>query len=356
MMKRKDFNKMALLGAAAGFVSCNVTSEVTQKENTVKTPKVKMKPLIKPKKLKEGDTIGLIAPGSPFTEEAYERALTNITKLGFKYKNANNLFLRYGYLAGDDKSRVEDIHQMFADPEVDAIWCVRGGYGTTRLLYDLDYDLIEKNPKILLGYSDITALLQAIHKMTGLVTFHGPVASTEMTDYIIENFRSVLMSTDKNIRIKNKIVENDSEAFKPEIMVNGHMKGQLAGGNLSLLAAIAGTPYQLDAKNKLIFIEDIGEKPYRIDRMLTQIRQTANLKEANGIFLGVFNDCDSEPGDQNTLSLKEALIDRLGYLNIPVFYGFSFGHIAEICTLPVGIEGAFVMDKQELILFESSVV
>ena len=358
-MKRKDFNKMALLGAAAGFVSCNVSSEIQHSGKSEKISNqghIQKKPLIKPKKLKEGDTVGLIAPGSPFSAEAYERALTNITQLGFKYKNAKNLFLKYGYLAGDDKSRIEDIHQMFADPEVDAIWCVRGGYGTTRLLYDLDYELIQKNPKILLGYSDITALLQAIHKMTGLVTFHGPVASTEMTDYIEEGFRSVLMSTEKNIKLNNKISENDSDEFKPEIIVNGHMKGQLAGGNLTLLSAMAGTPYQLDATDKLIFIEDVGEKPYRIDRMLTQLRQTANLKEAHGIVLGVFNDCNAKPDEKNTLSLKETLIDRLGYLDIPVFYGFSFGHIDEMCTIPVGIEGAFVMDKQELVLFESAVV
>ncbi len=356
-MKRKDFNKLVFLGAASGFVSCNVSSGLPYQEKPTKENRFKQKKLIKPKRLKEGDTIGLIAPGSPFSEDAYERALTNIARLGFKYKNAKNLFLNYGYLAGDDKRRIDDIHQMFADPEVDAIWCVRGGYGTTRLLYDLDYDLIENNPKILLGYSDITALLQAIHKMTGLVTFHGPVASTEMTDYNTENFKSVLMTNDKNIKISNKIsYENDSVEFKPQIIVNGHMKGPLVGGNLTLLAAIAGTPYQLDAKDKLIFIEDIGEKPYRIDRMLTQLRQTANLKEANGIILGIFNDCNPDPEDKNTLSLKETLIDRLAYLDIPVFYGFSFGHIKEMCTLPIGIEGAFVMEKQELVLFENAVI
>ena len=354
-MKRKDFNKLVILGAA-GYVSCNTTSVIPQSQEVSKRQMSVKKPLLKPKKLKEGDTIGLIAPGSPFSKEAYERTVSNIIRLGFKYKNAKNLFLKYGYLAGDDKSRIEDIHQMFSDPEVDAIWCVRGGYGTTRLLYDIDYDLIEKNPKILMGYSDITALLQAIHKKTGLVTFHGPVGSTEMTDYNIANFRSVLMSTDNNTRITNKVTINESKEFNPQIIVNGHLKGQLAGGNLTLLAAIAGTEFQLDAKDKLIFIEDVGEKPYRIDRMLTQLRQTAHLKEANGIVLGVFKDCDAEPDEKNTLTLKETLIDRLGYLDIPVFYGFSFGHIEQICTIPVGIDATFVMDKQELILLENAVV
>lgn len=351
-MKRKDFNRLAILGAAGSVLSCKST-QGTVKDGTVVRKDIKK---IKPRKLKEGDTIGLIAPGSAFTQEAYERTIDNIKTMGFRYKNAKNLFLKYGYLAGDDKSRIEDIHQMFADPEVDAIWCVRGGYGTTRLLYDLDYELIKANPKILMGYSDITALLQAIHEKTGLVTFHGPVGSTELTDYIISNFQSVLMTIKKNTRISNQKSDNTTDEFNSEFIVPGHMKGQLAGGNLTLLASLAGTEFQLDASGKLVFIEDVGEKPYRIDRMLTQLLQVSNLNKANGILLGRFNDCDVEPGDNTSLRLKETLIDRLGYLDIPVYYGFSFGHVDEMCILPVGVEAGFDLKKEELILFESAVV
>ena len=146
---------------------------------------------IRPKKLKIGDTIGLISPASPVSDEAYSRTLKNLENLGFKYKTGDNILKKYGYLAGDDKGRVEDIHKMFADPEIDAVWCIRGGYGTTRIINDIDYSVIKNNPKVFIGYSDITALHLAIYQKTGLVSFHGPVASSEFTDYTTKCFKNL---------------------------------------------------------------------------------------------------------------------------------------------------------------------
>lgn len=349
-MKRKNFNRLILAGTTIGFTSCAVPS------NIVKDNKTSININIKPKRLKKGDTVGLIAPGSPFSEQAYQQTLNNLETLGLKFKNANNLFKKFGYVAGSDKERIDDIHQMFSDKDVDAIWCVRGGYGTTRLMYDLDYNLIRKNPKILVGYSDITALLQAIHIKTGLITFHGPVGSSELPPYSLESFKNVLMNPKKEYIITSFDIENTKSEYISEVISKGDMKGVLAGGNLSLLASMAGTPYNINAKGKIVFIEDIGEKPYRIDRMLTQLIQTTDLGDANGILLGVFNDCDVQEGDSNSLKLKETIKDRLGELGVPVYYGFSFGHIKNNCTLPVGIEAKFDTIKKELTLLENAVV
>ncbi len=351
-MKRKTFNRLLFAGAGLGVASCSVPLKIGKDERNLNEP---LK--IKPKRLSVGDTIGLIAPGSAFSKEAYKRTLENIESLGLRYKNAQNLFKNYGYVAGTDKERINDIHEMFADKEVDAVWCVRGGYGTTRIIEDLDYKLIKNNPKIIVGYSDITALLQAINSRTGLITFHGPVGASELTSYTLEQFRKVLFENEARVRIPiYENIDNEEQAYRPSILVKGKMRGELIGGNLSLLSALSGTNFNLRLKDKIVFIEDVGEKPYRIDRMLTQLVNSTDIYNAAGILLGVFNDCDVKPGTEGTLRLLDTLKDRLEPLGIPVFYGFSFGHIENMCTLPVGIEAEFDMGTEELILLENAVV
>ena len=348
-MKRRSFGKLTAMGLGAGLISCAPQSIIYRK-----TPHKNQ--TVKPEKLKEGDIIGLIAPASPFLEEQFKRATDQILSLKFRVKYGKNLNEKYGYLAGSDQQRVDDIHAMFADPDVKAIWCIRGGYGTTRLLHLIDFDLISRHPKLLIGYSDVTALLQAIFIKTGMVGVHGPVAASEFTDYTQEHFLDLVTKVQDKSVIRR--FDNDEEAEsgnKPQIIRSGKMEGELAGGNLSLLAALAGTEFQLNAKGKLVFIEDVGEKPYRIDRMLTQLLHTAKLDQAVGIILGVFEDC--EAGENNrSLSLIETFKDRLGNLGIPVYYGFSFGHIENMCSIPIGIKASFDPDKNELTLLESAVV
>ncbi len=352
-MKRKTFNRLLIAGAGLGVASCSVPLKVGEDKSNSISDSLK----IKPKRLKEGDTIGLIAPGSAFSKEAYKRTLENIESLELKYKNAKNLFKSYGYVAGTDKERIDDIHEMFDDKEVDAVWCVRGGYGTTRIIEDLDYKLIKNNPKIIVGYSDITALLQAINSRTGLITFHGPVGASELTPYTLEQFRKVLFENKAKVRIPiYKDLENEDQAFHPSIVVKGRMWGELIGGNLSLLSALSGTKFNLRLKDRIVFIEDVGEKPYRIDRMLTQLVNSTDINNAAGILLGIFNDCDVKPGTEGTLRLLDTLKDRLEPLGIPVFYGFSFGHIKNMCTLPVGIKAEFDMGTEELTLLENAVI
>ncbi len=347
-MKRRIFSKNILLGS--GLVS--LAACTTTKPNYTMS---KQNKIIKPKRLSKGDTIGLIAPASAFDDEGYNKTVKQLKSLGFNIKNAKNLFKKWGYLAGSDQDRVDDIHQMFSDSSIDGIWCVRGGYGVTRILHMLDYNLIRNNPKILIGYSDITALSHAIFLNTGLVGFHGPVGVSSMSPYTLKYVHHILMNPTATIKIENKI-SNDKPLFQPYTITSGRATGRLAGGNLSLLSALVGTDNHWDATDKLVFIEDIGEQPYSIDRMLTQLIQGANLHKAKGIILGVFKGCEKDDDGEASLSLKEVFEDRLGNLGIPVFYGYRFGHIKGISTLPVGIEASFDTAIPMLELLEPAVL
>ena len=348
-MKRGSFNKAVALSGMSVLVNFGL---IPEKSNGTDSKRTRMKP----QRLKKGDTIGLISPASPVSDEAFTRTLKNIETLGFNYKLGDNILKKYGYLAGEDRGRINDIHTMFADPEVNAVWCIRGGYGVTRIINDLDYDLIKENPKVFIGYSDITALHLAIQKQTGLITFHGPVASSEFTDYTLKCFQNLMMNNETNIVSHAYSEGKDPKIYKPETLVPGHMEGKLVGGNLSLLASLAGTPFQLKCEDKIVFIEDVDEKPYRVDRMLTQLIDSSELRKSKGILLGIFEDCEAKPEEKNTLKLQETLRDRLGSIGIPVYYGFSFGHIKNNCTLPIGIKASFDTDKQELILKEKALL
>ena len=315
-----------------------------------------MKKCLKPKALAPGDTIGLITPSSSITEEKLAKAISNMELLGLKVKLGKHIKVINGYLAGTDKQRLEDLHNMFADDDVDGIWCIRGGYGVGRILPKINYKLIKKNPKVLIGYSDITALLIAIHKKTGLIGFHGPLASSDFTDYSVKHLKGVLMNPTSYYTIGHAIDIDDlkDKAYHSKVIRVGKAKGELTGGNLTLLAAAVGTDFQPKFKNKLVFIEDIGEKPYRLDRMFTQLLQSTDLHKAAGIALGVFEDCEAKEGDRS-LSLMEMFNDRLGHLNMPIIYGLSLGHIKNHMTLPVGIKAELDTMKRTIKLLESGV-
>ena len=344
-MERRDFSKYigkgAIMSAMSPFLAI---------------PTVMTKPLIKPRALKKGDTIGFITPAGPVSAERIEKATKSMEAMGFNVKHSKAIEARYGHLAGMDQERLADIHRQFADPQVDAVWAIRGGYGCTRLLPYIDYALIRKNPKILMGYSDITALHNAIHQKTGLVTFHGPVGATTMTDYNVMHLEAVLrngLSPHRIYASDENIAKNDP-VYAIEVFREGIATGVLAGGNLCLLASMVGTPFQVDLRGKLVFIEDVGEKPYKIDRMLTQLLQSSNLHLAKGIILGIFEDCQPKD-EQYSLSLRDTLIERLGGLGIPVMYGVSFGHILNMCTLPIGIQARLDTAKQTVTLLEKAV-
>jgi muramoyltetrapeptide carboxypeptidase len=312
--------------------------------------------LIKPRRLKQGDTIGLIVPASPVSEEKIQKTISNLEGSGFKLKFGTHIRANNGHLAGTDEERLADLHAMFADKTVDAVWCIRGGYGCTRLLPNIDYKLIKANPKIFIGYSDITALHQAIHQATGLVSFHGPVGASDFTDYTKSNVLMTLMEG-KNTQVILPCNENQQKedlAYRVQILREGVATGKLIGGNLSLMAALIGTKYQMDFKNKLVFIEDVGERPYSIDRMLTHLLQGSNLHQAAGIALGIFEDCQPK-NEQYSMSLLDTLRDRLMPLNIPLIYGLSFGHISNQFTFPIGIEVRLDVGAKTMTFLESAV-
>ncbi len=327
------------------------------------------KKIIKPKRLKIGDTVGLIAPASAVAENEFNRALENIKNLGFVPKVGKNAQKRYNFLAGTDKERLEDLHWAFSDDEVKAVWCIRGGFGTSRILPEIDYNLIRKNPKILIGYSDITTLLTAVYQNSGLVVFHGPGGSSTYSDYTKKHVLDVLTSpsTPYKIELSADNQAREEAVYKTEVITKGKAKGKLIGGNLSLLVAIAGTKYALkNTKGKILFIEDVNEPPYKVDRMLTQLRQTIDMKQLAGIALGIFAD-NSTPRRTNTETqpttpqppsptIIDVFKDRLGDLGIPVVYGLSFGHIRDQFTLPVGIEAQFDTENSTMTLLENAVV
>lgn len=332
-MNRRTFTRTAMLGLAAmAFHSYGHLMPTTAIERKSFYP-----PL-----LKKGDTIGLISPGSYISDEGLEKAVNNIEALGFHVKMGKNIRKKRGFTAGTDAERLADLHAMYADKQVQAIWCVRGGYGSARLLPLLDFKLIKKHPKALIGYSDITALLNAIYRKTGLIGFHGPVASSELTTYNREYLLSVLMKRPKEMLIRGfrQMPAEADETTSFHCLLCGKAEGRLIGGNLTLLASMAGTPWSPEYRNKIVLIEDVGEKPYRIDRMLTQLRQATDIDRAAGFALGTFADCEADKED-SSLSLLETLRDNLLRFGKPTAYGLSFGHIKNQCTLPIGLPALF---------------
>ena len=349
-MERRNFIK-SLGFASASFPLMSFSEAKDKIENKQE--------LIKPKALKKGDTIGLITPGSFIEDEGLAKAIENIKSLGFKVKLSKNIRKQRGYTAGTRQERINDLHTMFTDSDIDGIWCARGGYGCTGLLPLIDFDLIKNNPKVFIGYSDITVLHLAIFKKAGLVTFHGPVASSVFSEYSTKYFKKMLMST--NIPPKVYPSEYNDEKgkenvfFKPKVINKGEAEGKLIGGNLSLISAMAGTEWAINYEDKLLFIEDIGEAPYRIDRMLIQINQNQSFNKANGIILGVFEDC-KKPEDEPSLELVQMFDDNMQGVSKPAAYGFSIGHIRDQFTLPMGIKAKMNAEERTLEFLENAVV
>lgn len=337
-MNRRDFT-LSVAAAGIGSVLANNTN---------------MKKTRKPMRLNMGDKIGLIAPAGILTQEKIDNSHKKLKEYGFRVKEGEFLRARNGYLAGTDDQRLADLHAMYADPEVRGIWCARGGYGCTRLLDKLNYKLIKKNPKVLIGYSDVTALLNGIYQKTGLIGFHGPVGASPDNEYSRSILRDQVMFPDKKVSIP--VYSKEDAKYEPlHVFSGGSASGRAVGGNLSLMAAMAGTPYQIRCEGMIVFIEDVGEEPYRIDRMLTQLTSGTDLSKAAGIVLGQFRGCNPDHPERS-LSLFQVLEDRLGSLGIPCIYGLNFGHVDHNFTFPVGGEVAVDFDNGMIQVLESVVI
>lgn len=315
---------------------------------------------IKPKRLKEGDTIGLIAPGSYISQQELDESITKIKSLGFKVVYLEGILNRSGYLAGDDKRRADELHTMFSRKDVNGIICARGGYGCTRILPLLNYNLIKDNPKVIIGFSDVTALLYGLYTKTGLISFHGPVGISTFNEFSLYYFKKVLMSPEDRLVLNNTgVLPADEAAEKPVTIRSGKAHGELAGGNLSVAVSLIGTPYDINTEGKILFFEETGEEPYRIDRMFTQMMEAGKFEKAAGIMLGIFDKCESKEAGLSakfSFSLLEVLYDRLFDLGIPVIYGLSFGHIRNKFTIPVGINAELDVDNFSLTILENAVI
>lgn len=290
--------------------------------------------ITKPAPLQRGDTIGLVSPASIVgTAEEYDEAKTQIQDLGYKVKEGDNARNRYGYFAGTDQQRAEDINAMFADSSVDAIMAYRGGWGCNRILEYIDYDLITSNPKIIVGYSDITSLLLAIYQKTGLITFHGPVATSDWTDFSISHFQKATGSSESfSLDTRYNIFSEDERYLVTQR--KGRARGKLLGGNLTLLTSMIGSDYLPEWEGNILFVEDVGEDIYRIDRMLSQLKLSGILNKISGFIFGQCTSCKSS--DPQGFSLQQILNQHIKPLGIPAFSGTHIGHIGNMFTLPVG--------------------
>ncbi len=359
-MKRRIFTNQLLRGGLAlgtmpflsSCLSSNENKALMNTENNHKKNKI-----IKPKRLQVGDTVALLTPSSSLPAHRLQDAIKNIEKLGLKPKLMPNVNAKRGFLAGSEAARLADLHTAFADNTCAGVWCVRGGYGAARLLPKIDFDIIQKNPKVFVGYSDITALHCAIFEQTGLVTFHGPVGASVFTPYTTASVQKTIFAPTPEYVVEHcaENLQKTTNLFQPKVISEGKAKGRLIGGNLSLISAAAGTPYFPDLKGKILFLEDIDERPYRVDRMLVQLAQSADLRQVAGIALGIFEGCNPKP-EEDSLSLMECFQDILGGLGVPVMYGLSFGHIDNQFTLPVGIEAQLDTKTQTLTYLESAVI
>lgn len=300
---------------------------------------------IRPKRLQQGDTIGIIAPSSPPNLEQLKRSLAFLEELGLSYKMGKQVENVHGYLAGTDEERLEDLHEMFADPSIAGIICAGGGYGSARYADKIDFQLMHECPKIFWGYSDITFLHTGMNLYSNIVTFHGPMLASDVGKDTFSDLSKKMFG-----QLFEPMELHYTEAISPlERLSGGVVRGELTGGNLSLLASGIGTKYQVDARGKILLIEDIGEEPYRVDGMLNQLRQAGILEAAAGFVIGDFN--DAEPKKRKvSLSLDEVLDHYLGHLGKPAIKGFKIGHCEPHFAVPLGADAELDANNLSLIV------
>ncbi len=342
MLNRRDFAKLSVTAAAA----------IT----TTRTLQAATPTIIKPKRLSPGDTVGLVLPATAaFEADEIQFAKEQMEAIGFKVIIGKHAFDKWGYFAGHDRDRADDINQMFANDNVAGVVCYTGGWGSPRVLPYLDYDLIRRKPKVLIGYSDITALLNAVHRKTGLITFHGPVGGSTFDPFTLDNFRKVVMTAEPAgllptpSKKPTELVDRTNRILK---IAPGKATGPLIGGNLTMIATLMGTPYQPDTSGAIVFLEDVHEEPYRIDRMLTTLALGNIFDKCAGVVFGRCSDCGVKGP---SFSLEEILRDRFGGLAVPVISGLSFGHIEQKLVLPIGARATLDADGGTLRVEEGAV-
>ncbi|MDW7680865.1 MAG: LD-carboxypeptidase [bacterium] len=314
---------------------------------------VETRPL-KPKPVKQGATIGVVSPASrPPDDEKYKCGIEYLRKLGYRVVESRHVLDQHGYLAGKDQDRVQDLNLMFQDDQIDAIICSRGGYGTPRIIDQVDFNLINSHPKVFVGYSDITSLSLAIWQTTGLITFSGPMVAVEMgkgiEPFTEKSFWKALTSVEPIGKLKNP----DNAPLK--VIGPGKARGRLLGGCLSLINVLMGTPYLPDFEEAILFIEDIDEQPYGVDRYLAQMKMAGVLDQISGVVLGQFVDCTPTDPEKPSLKLEQIFEHYFSDLKIPVLANFAYGHVPVKNTLPIGAMAELDTENGGLFITEAAV-
>jgi muramoyltetrapeptide carboxypeptidase len=306
-------------------------------------------PLVRPTALREGDCIGLAAPASPFREEALYKGIGVLQEMGFRVRYEPRVFERYRYLAGRDAERAAELQSLFADPDIKAIFCCRGGYGSQRLLPFLDAAAIRANPKLFMGYSDLTSLLCYLDVRCGLAALHGPVVCGDLRPELSPAVRQQLLG----------VLIGDMEAMQPPascqdgltVLHAGEAEGRLLGGCLSVFACAIGTPFQPRTRGAILFLEDSGERLYAVDRLLTTLKLSGLLQGVRGLVFGHMDRVEADA--ELPYDAKDVIVDVLDDLGIPILYGFPSGHCPQPLTLPFGVRAAIRGGR--LVLCESPV-
>ena len=317
-------------------------------------------PLQKPRRLQAGDLVGVVAPATAtYQQVELEIVRESLQALGLKVRVGEHVMNRYGSLAGADKDRASDINRFFADRDIRAVLPTRGGWGSARLLPHLDFDTIRRNPKIILGYSDITALLNSIHARTGLITFHGPNGggrwdgySLDWTKRVLFGGEAVTFSNPKTTNDRNVLTQIDNRI---RTITPGRARGRLLGGNLSVLTGILGSPYVPSFDGAILFLEDVDEQPYRVDRMMTQLKIAGIFERVRGVIFGTCTDCNPSAGFAS-FTLEEILNDHIKPLGVPAWQGAMIGHGMPQWTLPVGLEVEIDAAAGTMTMTEAAVV
>ena len=303
-----------------------------------------------PKRLKKGDTIGIAASAGPIEDRKEVQEFQDILhSLGYKTKLGKNVYSQHGYFSATDGERASEFMELISDHEVKGIFFIRGGWGCARILDLLDYVEIQKHPKVIMGFSDITALLNAISHKTGLATFHGPGGNSTWNDYSVDYIQRLLQNGEK------VVFQNSSSDEKIITYTSGTSEGVCFGGNLSVLCGMMGSNYVPYWKEKILFLEDVGEEPYRIDRMLTQLKLAGVFNQISGLVLGNFRKCDPEEPERS-FTLEEVFEQHFSDAGFPVFYGAQIGHVRNKFTIPVGVRVKMNADRGTIELLESGVL
>lgn len=340
------------------FMAATATTGLSSSAALAQTAAPPRLPALRAPRLKPGDTVALINPSNAIYERApYVTTIEALQALGFKVREAPHLRARYGHFAGTDAQRAGDVNAMFADPTVHGILAMTGGSGGGRILPLIDYGAIRRTPKFFGGFSDLTALINAINAKTGLVTFHCPMGNSEWNAFDAEQFRGAVMDAQAlllaNPQDRTEGLVNKTN--RTAVIRSGKARGPLVGGNLAVFSAMAGSGYWPRMEGAILCLEDVNEYIYRVDRMLSTLKLAGALDNLAGVVLGAFTKC--EPGDGfGTLTLDEVFDDYFTGLNIPVFSGASFGHIRRKFTLPLGLDVEMDADAGTIRYLQAAVV